>query len=111
MKSNAIDEILTLAEKRAIKDLQQIAKRWPSSLMLFGWSGSPVKIIKSMPEFTNQHIVVGEADIIADGGDPSMEEEGITPDLNCELIDGEWFVEKFADDIRATQGQARKDGE
>lgn len=37
---------LTETEKKAIKDLEALAARWPESLLLFSWSGS-LTVIKN----------------------------------------------------------------
>jgi hypothetical protein len=75
---------LTAKEKKAIAGLQQLAKTWPTSLQLFGWSGS-LCVLKHIPG--DSHLVFGTSvyqqrqavvawidGISGDGGEPTNDE-------------------------------------
>ena len=63
---------LTVEEQKAIKSLHRLAKTWPKSLSLFGWSGS-LNIFKKAPD-GRYAVVDSEGLIYCDGGDPSDDE-------------------------------------
>jgi hypothetical protein len=72
-------EALTDEERRAIRALQRLAKRWPKSLTLFSWSGSLVVFHSAdMTRLTSCYEGGEKSDLILDtvegipndGGDP-----------------------------------------
>jgi len=65
---------ITKEEQRAIASLRRLAKKWPETLQLFGWSGSLV-VMKKTKEFY-EHFPDGAVPVVAsingihcDGGD------------------------------------------
>jgi len=58
-----MDVTLTKEEQKAIRKLENLAKKWPESLSLFSWSGS-LNVIKDQSVIT---VIIG---IENDGGDP-----------------------------------------
>jgi len=61
---------LTDDQKRAIKSLQRLAKKWPDGLSLFSWSGS-LCVTLNTPERPVPVVVAHVDGIPNDGGDPS----------------------------------------
>lgn len=70
------DEIeLTPEERRAIAALERLAKRWPSSLMLWGGGcgSGPLRVMRGHPCKDGRRaneITVASINIPNDGGDP-----------------------------------------
>jgi len=75
---------LTEEEVKAIASLRRLAKKWPQSLELFGWSGE-LHVLKHIPgdmhriggtsvSQQRQKSVATISGIHCDGGDPSSDE-------------------------------------
>lgn len=60
---------LSPKEAHAIRDLNALAKRWPSSLRLFSWSGTLCVMRADMPPCGEATICTVDG-IPNDGGDP-----------------------------------------
>ncbi len=61
---------LTKAEKEAISALEDLAKVWPKSLILFA-RADRLNVLKPGDNRTFGESVVGSAEIYSDGGDPN----------------------------------------
>jgi len=59
---------VTKEEEKAIKSLKRLAKKWPESLTVFGWSGN-MHILKRDDEGMDASIC-SIYEIHCDGGDP-----------------------------------------
>ena len=67
---------LTAEEERAVRALQKLAKKWPSTLRLFSWSGTLV-VLKPGDGRTMEEAEVtqiGKSQIPNDGGDPDWDD-------------------------------------
>ena len=62
---------LSKEEQKAIASLERLAKKWPETLELFGWSGS-CYVTKSLGD--GRRGLVTSISIVCDGGDPSDDE-------------------------------------
>lgn len=60
---------LTEEEDAAIRSLRRLAKRWPASLKLFGWSGS-LYVMDAEMEAGDAAVLADIGGISCDGGDP-----------------------------------------
>jgi len=65
---------LTTQEKRAISELEKLAKRWPKTLVVFSWSGTLHVLKPGKRRTMGQAIVASFSGIPNDGGDPNMED-------------------------------------
>lgn len=60
---------LTDKEIKAIRSLRRLAKTWPKSLKLFGWSGS-LCVMDAEMEASADAMITSVGGIECDGGDP-----------------------------------------
>lgn len=67
----AYDLTITQEEQKAIASLKRLAKRWPKTISLFGWSGT-LCVVKRLDDGRNGLITT--IPIMCDGGDPSDDE-------------------------------------
>jgi len=66
---------LTKEERSAVKSLERLAKRWPSSLALFSWSGSLQVVFTDFdPENMKEYLITSIHGIPNEGGDPEFQE-------------------------------------
>jgi hypothetical protein len=63
--------IVTDEEQKAIASLKRLAKRWPKTVSLFGWSGT-LCVVKRLED--GRQGLITTVDIMCDGGDPSDDE-------------------------------------
>ena len=62
---------LSKREQKAIASLETLAKTWPKTIELFGWSGT-FCVVKSLGD--GRQGLVTTIPIVCDGGDPSDDE-------------------------------------
>ena len=69
-------EMLTEEEKKAIKSLHRLSKKWPDTIQLFSQSGTllVLKQHPNHPEDEHGRIVDWIGGIDSDGGDPNLHE-------------------------------------
>ena len=73
--------IVTKKEQQAIAKLNALAKTWPKSISLFGWSGT-LCVLKPLPD--GRKGVITTIPIFCDGGDPNPEEVNQSPEIDYE---------------------------
>ena len=74
-----ISVTITKKEQKAIAELESLAKRWPKSLPLFGWSGT-LCVLKDIPD--GRKGLITAIPIFCDGGDPTDTEVEQSPDIH-----------------------------
>lgn len=72
---------ITKKEQRAIAELKALAKRWPKTISLFGWSGT-LHVFKRNTDGRQMDITI--IPIYCDGGDPSEVEVEHSPEITWE---------------------------
>lgn len=73
-------EMLTDEEDKVVQSLERLAKKFPSTLSLFSWSGT-LCVCKTHPDDENDNdyeypyrVITSMPGIINDGGDPDLKE-------------------------------------
>lgn len=74
-----ISVTITKKEQKAIAELESLAKRWPKTISLFGWSGT-LHVFKRND--AGRQMDITTIPIFCDGGDPTDTEVEQSPDIH-----------------------------